>query len=418
VVTEEIGDTWIHGVGSDPTKVSRFRELCRLRRGWLADGWAELADPAFAAFSRRLLLVPEHTWGLDTKKHLGDWVNYDTAPFAQARERPHFRAFERSWEEQRAYLDEAVQLLEPSPLAEEATRRLEGLRPRRPAPADWTGVPTGTTEFETVHFRIAFDAAHGALIRLDDKATGRAWAAADHPLGLIQYQTFGPEDYDRFLDQYVLPSERHEAWVLADQGKPGLEEAAASRQSIWPSLSGISRRRVGSAEAFLLELAMPTEASVTYGAPRRLTMEIQLPDDRRELRMTLQWFDKPACRLPEAVWCSFRPLVATGGAWWVEKLGQWLPTTTVVSNGNCRLHALGTGVVYRDAVSELLIETWDAPLVATGEPSLLDFRNDLPEADEGVHVSLVNNVWGTNFPQWFGDDARFQMVIRLGNASV
>src|SRR5262249_75458 len=29
VVTGEIGDTWIHGVGTDPTKVSRFRQLCR-----------------------------------------------------------------------------------------------------------------------------------------------------------------------------------------------------------------------------------------------------------------------------------------------------------------------------------------------------------------------------------------------------
>lgn len=416
VVTEEIGDTWIHGVGSDPTKVSRFRELCRLRRGWLDDGRADLADPAFAAFSRRLLLVPEHTWGLDTKKHLGDWVNYDTAPFTQARERPHFRAFEWSWEEQRAYLDEAVQVLGPSPLAEEATRRLEGLRPGRPSPASWTEVPTGATEFETAHVRIAFDAAHGALIRLDDKATGRAWAARDHPLGLIQYQTFGPEDYDRFLDQYVLPSERHEAWVLADQSKPGLEGSVASRRTLWPALSGISRRRDETADAFLLELVMPVEASVTHGAPRRLTLEVEFPDDRRELRMTLQWFDKPACRLPEAVWCSFRPLVAAGGTWWVEKLGQWHLTTAVVPNGNRRLHAVGTGVAYRDTAGELLIETRDAPLVALGEPSLLDFRNELAEPDEGVHINLVNNIWGTNFPQWFEDDARFEMVIRLADA--
>ncbi len=38
VVTQEIGDSWIHGVGSDPVKVSQFRELLRLRKEWLKGG--------------------------------------------------------------------------------------------------------------------------------------------------------------------------------------------------------------------------------------------------------------------------------------------------------------------------------------------------------------------------------------------
>ena len=43
VVAGEIGDTWIHGVASDPLKVARYREVVRLRQAWLAqeedDGW-------------------------------------------------------------------------------------------------------------------------------------------------------------------------------------------------------------------------------------------------------------------------------------------------------------------------------------------------------------------------------------------
>jgi len=205
--------------------------------------------------------------------------------------------------------------------------------------------------------------------------------------------------------------------VLADQGKPGLERTTAIRRTWLPTLTSISRRRGGAIEEFLLDLAMPAEASTAYGAPRRLTLEVGFPDDSREIRLTLQWFDKPACRMPEALWCSFAPPVAAGGAWWVEKLGQWLSTSDVVSNGNRRLHAVGAGVAYRDAADELVIETVDAPLVAIGEPSLLDFRNDLPESDAGVHVNLFNNVWGTNFPQWFGEDARFQFVCRFGDVS-
>ena len=44
IITNEIGDTWIHGVGSDPIKVSRFRELLRLRRQWLSTGKASYSD--------------------------------------------------------------------------------------------------------------------------------------------------------------------------------------------------------------------------------------------------------------------------------------------------------------------------------------------------------------------------------------
>ena len=38
VVTSEIGDTWIHGVASDPLKLARYREIARLRQDWLARG--------------------------------------------------------------------------------------------------------------------------------------------------------------------------------------------------------------------------------------------------------------------------------------------------------------------------------------------------------------------------------------------
>lgn len=53
VVTQEIGDTWIYGVGSDPAKVSEYRSLLRFRRA-SQDRWD---DAAFKRFSRLLLKV-------------------------------------------------------------------------------------------------------------------------------------------------------------------------------------------------------------------------------------------------------------------------------------------------------------------------------------------------------------------------
>ncbi len=213
------------------------------------------------------------------------------------------------------------------------------------------------------------------------------------------------------MDQYVLPSMRREPWVVRDQGKPGLERTTATRQTWTPTLTGIAQSQDG---RYLLNLTMP---EVTAGAPRHLTVELSFPATAPELHLTLQWFDKPACRLPEALWYSFTPPVAADGSWSLHKLGQWLPSTDVVPNGNRRLHAVESGVAYQDATHRLLIETLDAPLVAIGTPALLDFTNDLPLVSDGIHINLFNNIWGTNFPQWFGEDARFRVVIRPDAAS-
>ena len=77
VVTAEIGDTWIYGVASDPQKEAQFRALLRLR-GELERGGASAAE--LDGFSDQLLLLPEHTHGLDVKTHLNDWTNYGATP--------------------------------------------------------------------------------------------------------------------------------------------------------------------------------------------------------------------------------------------------------------------------------------------------------------------------------------------------
>ncbi len=127
VVTGELGDSWIYGIGSDPKKISRYRELLRLAQVWRARG----VDPAaLHTLNRNLALVPEHTWGMDEKAYLGDYVNYATADFAAARERDvvdtldvpeayvrysfwarpdnTYSRFESSWQEQRAYVSRAI----------------------------------------------------------------------------------------------------------------------------------------------------------------------------------------------------------------------------------------------------------------------------------------------------------------------
>jgi hypothetical protein len=61
----------------------------------------------------------------------------------------------------------------------------------------------------------------------------------------------------------------------------------------------------------------------------------------------------------------------------------------------------------------MTIQTLDAPLVAPGERTLLNFDNAKPAPEDGMHVCLCNNVWGTNFVMWFDQDMSFHFTLAL-----
>jgi hypothetical protein len=82
-----------------------------------------------------------------------------------------------------------------------------------------------------------------------------------------------------------------------------------------------------------------------------------------------------------------------------------------VSKGGRNLHGFNSGLFYDDGERKLLIESLDCPIVAPGIPSLLDFNDQLPDMTKGLHFNLFNNKWGTNFPTWYSDDAKFRFSI-------
>lgn len=413
VLQGEMGDTWIHGGGTDPYKVTAFRELSRIRRRWLEDGTAATHAAAFTQFSRRLLMIPEHTWGLDVKTHLNDWVAYDAQQFRAARPTAPFQKMESSWAEQRGYLEHALAALDGTPSGSKARAALQTLAARAPDLDHAERVGDPSASITTRHFELSFDPTTGALAHLLHTARNRDLAAADHRLGLVQYQTFSAADYERFYRHYNVNKRVTAVWSRPDFTKPGLGNAAESR--IWlPVLDGIYRQYEEKAERIIVDLRMPEQASTAYGCPRRFTLELRLPDASPDVEIVLQWFDKPACRMPEATWLSFVPTLAEPNNWRLDKVGQEIDPREVMRDGNRRLHAVGTGMHYRGSDGGFTIETLDAPLVAPGAPSLLNFTNRQPALAGGMHMCLHNNVWGTNFPMWYDDDARFRFVLRVG----
>jgi hypothetical protein len=412
VVSGELGDTWIHGVGSDPKKVSDFRELSRLRRHWLRTGQAQPDDPQFQAFSRALLLVPEHTWGMDEKIYLDDYQNYTRAQFDSLRTSPRYQTFADSWAEQRAYIDTALAALDGTALAHQARAALRRLTPARPNAAAMQRITAPSERLDGAQLSIAIDAQTGAIMQLTERASGREWADAQHLLALLRYQNFSQADYDRFRRQYSINKRTTASWAVPDFTKPGM--AASGAESRWwlPSLIGLHHSRSTTGERILAELALPAEATERYGCPAKATLEIELPDAEPAIYLDLQWFEKPANRLPEALWLSFMPSGIGATGWTLEKMGQQISPLEVVRDGNRRLHAV-TAAEYRNAGDYLRLETLDSPLVAPGEPGLLNFSNRQPRLRHGMHVNLYNNVWGTNFPMWYAEDARFRFVLRF-----
>lgn len=410
VVSQEIGDTWIHGVGSDPTKVSQFRELLRLRTSWLETGQVQPDSEAFERFQRFLLLVPEHTWGMDEKTHLADYAAYARSQFMQARGQENFRKFEASWKEQRDFIRQAVEAL-PSELAVQARSALGAIRPERPALDGYTLMADPAALFETAFYELQFDPGSGAVVRLKNRHTGRVWASPHHPLGLFRYEVFSHLDYERFYRQYIGNKPEVAQWAIPDFTKPGMERAGVMRGEWQAEGVRLFWKEDGEEERFLLRLAAPETASREHGCPAELWVEWRFSRRQPAARVELQWFDKPANRLPEALWFSFSPARCRPRGWRLWKLGQQISPYDVVRSGGRHLHAVSPGVRYLDEASGLTIDTLDAPLVAPGARSLLNFTNRQPPLSGGMHFLLYNNIWGTNFPMWFEEDARFRFDL-------
>jgi hypothetical protein len=408
IIDAEIADTWIHGAGTDPKKEAHYRELLRLRRAWLEQG---MPEDQLRGFSRKLLQVPEHTWGLDVKTHLNDWKNYSAPDFQSIRDRPNFRKMEQSWDEQRGYLRSALAAL-PAHLKQEAARRLSMLTPTRPDPQGYSSITDFKQPIPLGVFQTTLDAEHGWLTGLSSQDVP-AWGKTA-PLGKFWYETFSANDYRRFHRQYNVNKRETNIWAIPDFTKPGIDEAAPEHHTYLPQLTWAGWCSDDQQDTLLIQLEMPTESSQSYGAPQMLTLEVSASKSQPALDFKLQWFNKPACRLPEALWFSFLPSVKQYRQWKMEKLGQWVSPYAVIRDGNRHLHALGDGGFRLDEAGETIqLASLDAVLAAPGQPMLLDFNNRQPNLKQGLHFNLYNNQWGTNFPMWYEEDALFRFTLRF-----
>ena len=412
VIEAEMGDTWNHGIGTDPAKVSRYRRVTNLL--------AQMPQPNPQALDA-LLMIPEHTWGMDLKLHLADYSHYLPEEFDAARKAdivtdpmpekytfiqqfvdklPHrkirgYTHFARSWQEQRNYLESALHHL-PLSFAEACQPRI----------VEAHGDITAARSFCFGDYTLTL-AEDGSLLSLQIGETEQLQA----PFGRLIYRQVGSQEYDRFRERYMQNMEVTSVWSLSDFTKPGMELSCRTITTQHAEFGLHTARWHEDSEAWYLQaMVHPTAANktMTIRLPEEIRMQYRFSKTHHEINLRLSIIGKHANRLPEEIWVQLG-LADTDDSE-CHKLGYPLNWHNVIKNGNRNLHAVESA-----SNPNWTLEPIDAPLLALFEPRVLCF-NDHPQTSTSLYGQLYNNIWGTNFPMWYEEDihAEYQLRFNMG----
>ena len=383
VLTSEIGDTWIYGYGSSPLRMAEYRALSRLYSRWIADGRLDPDSDEAIDFAVRLGMIGEHTWGLDVKTFLKHYDIYDFDKFSAARTLPEFRLMEQSWKELDDNIGKAIALL-PEKLQKEARKEIRGIaEPRKISVKSATDCPdiNGKGEYSFVS---------------DDMSC---------LIGGLAYQTFSSDDYDRFHNAYLT---RKVKWALEDNGKPGLENSRAESASI--EAETVKCGVDGSWT--VCEMRFPPDDRIDSRVlPENIVIAYKPSQDGRKVEIRVGIAGKPANRMPEAYWFSFRPENLVGVT--AEKTGSPVDLTDVVEGGNRQMHGIDRYVDLATAGGKFRITSYDAPLIAVGERNALNYSASLPDIKDGIHFCLYDNLWGTNFSMWWEGSITYRFTVEV-----
>ena len=261
---------------------------------------------------------------------------------------------------------------------------------------------------------IAFDPADGSIVGLSEHATGTMWASATKRIA----QMFSTADFDYFNRQHN-PGCRPPCGAFA---KAGMDIGVSGTHS--PRLVSV-RRAADTACSFLLALEFGGALHAGAGAPGSVEVNVTVTPEF-DVDVEVVMLNKTATRLAEAMWLSVVPAPNTSPAEWaMDVLGSPVSPMEVVSNGTRHIHAVWGGVTWtgvalgRDGVPvrrRLHVDTLDVALLSPSDiDHLLRFEGDRQpsEFEGGMHFNLMNNLWGTAFPQSIGDDARFRFRLTV-----
>lgn len=421
VLEQEIGDTWIHGSATDPYKSAALRTLIKLKNTWIADGTMDKNSKEYTDFTDALLCVGEHTCGMDTKTYFSDYEHYLKKDFVKARKadkvktrrlwwdypqnllvltgrfdgrrkQGYYSVLEKSWAEQREYINLAINALSDQH-KEQAQRELAILTPAKPNEINANATDNQLT-FGKWHLEINEKGGIGILTCGDKEIIGKN----NHPA--VTYRSFTHKDYEYWFSHYSRDVKETYKWCFGDFGRPCLKyfygkypegrfEYTLEQMQVLDN-------------TITANLKCDSKLCEELGAPRLIQITYTL--DENGVSINLSWFEKDANRLTEAIYFHLFP---TGNDLKLQKSGTLVNPYDVVSMGGRNLHA-----VENVQTENCTITNHHSPLVSVGKGKILEFDNKFENHNkDGVAFVLCNNVWGTNFPLWCEGNAGFDFSI-------
>lgn len=423
----EIGDTWIHGAATDPYKSASLRELMRLKREWLADGTMKKGSKEYNAFSDALLCIAEHTCGMDTKTYFADYESYLKPDFQKARKRDKiiirhpFRDFpynilniinkirfkssysiiEKSWAEQRTYIEKAVDALSENHKTP-AKSALKKLMPESIADVSQYQPYSKPLKLSDFKFELNEFGGIGAFTYKGNEIINKNNNA------IIEYRVYTSKDYDYWFNNYSRNIDKNSVWGYPDFGRPLLKSVDGKypKGSFYYKMDSAYVSEEEKQIKIFANLKCNSEICENAGAPRDVQIVYTL--NGNGLKFDVLWCGKDANRLTEAIFLHLYPNTSDFS---LVKLGSQIDYNSTVSMGGRNLHAVEKCLMKKDFGNFEFIN-YHSPLISIGRGKILEYDNKIESIEkDGISYVLYNNVWGTNFPLWYEDNALFSFEI-------
>eukprot|EP01083_Nonionella_stella_P103862 297095_1 len=437
IIDAEIGDTWVHGVQSDPWKTSINRAAQRERTKCLQFGGCTYDSVAFYNFSRLLLKNGEHTWGGDIKRFLGygqngsayyEWNNTQLQAALNVNNGSNaMSTFRATWYEQRKWgIYYPMEALAMSSVPADHTlynnimnewNVISNVMSPLDSSTDWVQAKDATQMFKVRssysddEYLIQFDTTNsGALKRLMNTNTGVNYASDKDLIGELIYATYTEQDFNDYIKAYTYDPDA--SFMPGDFGKSGLDENAQPEHHYISATFNSLYRMKNNQNIFLVQMDFGSKQSVLetkYGAPQHVFQRIDFDTNRATFTMDLFWINKTATRIPEDYFYRFNPRDCTD--WKVQKFGEMIDIADVVVNGSMHMHATTGNVSCRLKLDDHVfgIESVDVAL-SSFMPSLRTEYSPFPvpfvrsSQVDGTAFVLYDNTWGTDYPVWFPFD--------------
>jgi len=471
-ITQDLADTWIHGIGAYPREVSDLREM-RHQSTRLQKLYRQMKEPVLSeetfqqylnTYYENMHLFGEHTWGADVKTWLGPERVYKKEQFAAAQLEEKYRFMEQSWEEQReraVHCRQALDRLEAAMPGNEGTDYL--YNPSLQPYTGWAKIekvnvkgrhhlsgagrknllsseifgehacyvsdlkPLATTEL------VIQEAPEKEVRELKVNRRGALFDVENHRYRL----EFDPQTGKivRLTDKQnncVLLEEQAGIGVFSYQytrhGIQKMTEFLRSygyRYSTWgiqdygreayPECEDVSDTPAfcetavsGDTISFIYAGGNSAEK---YGNAKEIRLNITLPPVGEELFVEFELIGKQATAYLESGSICM-PLPKGEREYYMNKNGSVLnPKTDIAEQANHVYYAIEEFTASDDGRHGVCIMPKDTPLVSIGEDGMYLYRKSYEEREGILFFNTFNNMWGTNFPQWQSGDYRYRFVI-------